>query len=73
MHSFARKIAVFMCAFGICLGANLNQPEKKPILRQDTFSGPSSIYIRPYKTDARSATNVSEKNISVLLVPGRSQ
>ena len=66
MRSLARKIAVLICAVGVCLGANQNPPEKKPVPRRDAFFG-LHFDLHPNKTDVALGTDVSEENISRLL------
>jgi len=66
MHSFARKIAVLICVVGICLGANQNPPEKKPVPRKDALFG-LHFDLHPNKTDVALGADVSEENISRLL------
>jgi len=66
MHSLARKIAVLICAVGVCLGANQNPPEKKPVPRRDAFFG-LHFDLHPNKTDVALGADVSEENISRLL------
>lgn len=66
MRSFAGKIAVLICAFGVCLGANQNPPEKKPVPRRDAFFG-LHFDLHPNKTDVALGADVSEENISRLL------
>ena len=64
MPSLTKKMAVLICAAGICLGASA--PEKKPVPRRDAFFG-LHFDLHPNKTDVALGADVSEENIARLL------